>query len=35
MMNESEIYAQIGEAGFERLVAAFYRQAPSNGCVTF
>jgi hemoglobin len=30
MMNESEIYAQIGEAGFERLVAAFYRQVPGD-----
>ena len=30
MMNESEIYTQIGEAGFERLVAAFYRQVPGD-----
>lgn len=30
MMNESKIYATIGEAGFERLVAAFYRQVPGD-----
>jgi len=29
-MNESEIYAAIGEDGFERLIAAFYRQVPGD-----
>ncbi len=29
-MEEQEIYAVIGSAGFERLVAAFYRQIPSD-----
>jgi hemoglobin len=29
-MNDQEIYAVIGEAGFERLIAAFYRQVPSD-----
>lgn len=29
-MNEAEIYAAIGEDGFERLVAAFYRQVPGD-----
>ena len=29
-MNEHEIYAPIGEDGFERLVAAFYRQVPHD-----
>ena len=29
-MNDHEIYAVIGEAGFERLIAAFYRQVPSD-----
>ena len=27
-MNEDEIYSVIGEAGFTRIVAAFYRQVP-------
>jgi hemoglobin len=29
-MEEQEIYAVIGEDGFRRLVAAFYRQIPSD-----
>lgn len=29
-MDDQEIYAQIGEEGFERLVAAFYRQIPHD-----
>ena len=29
-MNDQEIYDVIGEEGFERLVAAFYRQVPSD-----
>ena len=29
-MHESEIYSVIGEAGFEKLIAAFYRQVPSD-----
>jgi hemoglobin len=29
-MEEQEIYAVIGAEGFERLVAAFYRQIPSD-----
>lgn len=29
-MNEQDIYATIGEAGFQRLVAAFYRQVPGD-----
>lgn len=29
-MNETDIYATIGEDGFERLVAAFYRQVPHD-----
>lgn len=29
-MNEGDIYATIGEAGFERLIAAFYRQVPGD-----
>lgn len=29
-MNEGEIYQIIGEEGFERLVAAFYRQVPND-----
>jgi hemoglobin len=27
-MTDAEIYAAVGEAGFERLVGAFYRQVP-------
>ena len=30
MISEGEIYAQIGEEGFARLVAAFYRQVPAD-----
>ena len=30
MISEGEIYAQIGEEGFERLVAAFYAQVPAD-----
>jgi hemoglobin len=29
-MEEHEVYAAIGEDGFERLIAAFYRQIPSD-----
>jgi hemoglobin len=29
-MNENELYAAIGEDGFTRLVAAFYRQVPHD-----
>ena len=29
-MDDQEIYALIGEEGFERLVAAFYRQVPGD-----
>ena len=29
-MEEQEIYSVIGQAGFERLVAAFYRQIPGD-----
>ena len=29
-MDDTEIYATIGEAGFERLVALFYRQIPTD-----
>ena len=30
MMNEADVYATIGEDGFERLVAAFYGQVPGD-----
>lgn len=29
-MDESELYNVIGEAGFQRLIAAFYRQVPTD-----
>ena len=29
-MLESDVYSVIGEAGFERLIAAFYRQVPDD-----
>ena len=29
-MEEQDVYAQIGEDGFGRLVAAFYRQVPGD-----
>ena len=29
-MEESEVYAAVGEEGFRRLVAAFYRQVPHD-----
>ena len=29
-MNETDLYATIGEDGFRRLVAAFYRQIPGD-----
>ena len=29
-MEEHEVYAAIGIAGFERLIAAFYRQVPAD-----
>ena len=29
-MNESDIYAAVGEEGFQRLVAAFYRRIPAD-----
>jgi hemoglobin len=30
MMSEGDIYAQIGEDGFARLVTAFYKQVPAD-----
>jgi hemoglobin len=30
MLTEGDVYGVIGEAGFERLVAAFYRQVPRD-----
>jgi truncated hemoglobin YjbI len=30
MISDGEIYAQIGEEGFERLVRAFYAQVPGD-----
>ena len=30
LAQENEVYGLIGEAGFERLVAAFYRQVPND-----
>jgi hemoglobin len=30
MVDEQNVYAAVGAAGFERLVAAFYRQVPSD-----
>jgi hemoglobin len=30
MISEGDIYGQIGEEGFARLVAAFYRQVPAD-----
>ena len=29
-MNDQDVYGAIGEEGFERLVAAFYRQVPAD-----
>lgn len=29
-MRDIDVYATIGEAGFERLIAAFYRQVPAD-----
>jgi len=29
-VEEHEVYSEIGDAGFERLVAAFYRQVPND-----
>jgi len=29
-MNDGDVYATIGEQGFERLIAAFYRQVPHD-----
>jgi hemoglobin len=29
-LEEHEVYALVGDAGFERLVAAFYRQVPDD-----
>lgn len=29
-MNDAELYSVIGEEGFERLIAAFYRQVPGD-----
>jgi|ERR1700722_6199254 hemoglobin len=33
-MEEANIYAAIGEEGFTRLVAAFYRQVPQDGILS-
>lgn len=30
MISDGDIYKQIGEEGFERLVAAFYKQVPND-----
>jgi hemoglobin len=30
MLSEGDVYGVIGEAGFERLVAAFYKQVPGD-----
>ena len=30
MISDGDIYKQIGEEGFERLVAAFYKQVPAD-----
>ena len=30
MLNDQDIYAAIGEEGFTRLIAAFYRQVPGD-----
>ena len=30
MIAEGQVYARIGEEGFQRLVAAFYRQVPAD-----
>ena len=30
MISEGDVYAQIGEDGFQRLVAAFYAQVPAD-----
>ena len=30
MISEGDIYAQIGEEGFARLVSAFYKQVPAD-----
>ena len=29
-MEEQQVYSQIGEEGFQRLIAAFYRQVPAD-----
>ena len=29
-MDESEVFAAVGEEGFARLIAAFYKQVPSD-----
>ena len=29
-MNDAEVYDLVGEEGFERLIAAFYRQVPGD-----
>jgi hemoglobin len=29
-VEENEVYAAIGDQGFDRLIAAFYRQVPNN-----
>jgi hemoglobin len=29
-LNEHDVYAAVGEEGFERLVAAFYKQVPTD-----
>ena len=29
-MNEGDVYAAVGEEGFHRLIAAFYRQVPTD-----
>ena len=33
-MNESDVYAVIGEEGFEKLIAAFYSQVPGDAILS-
>ena len=30
-MDELEVYSRVGDEGFRRLIAAFYRQVPEDG----
>lgn len=31
MLDEDQVYGRIGEDGFQRLAAAFYKQVPADG----